>query len=90
MNNQGCVAEKKPAITKAFERLLQVTDECASCIQALEGRISPILKLLPTVAGESPKRPSTDVQLADAINDLSDKIAHIRDHAQDITARVEL
>ena len=92
MNNQGCVAtpSKVTAITKSFEGLLKVIDECTLEVQTLEGRINPILKLMPTATGDTAKRPSTDVQLADALNDLSDRVAHIRDHVQDIIQRVEL
>ncbi|HRZ15757.1 MAG TPA: hypothetical protein P5110_09645 [Candidatus Omnitrophota bacterium] len=92
MNNQGCVATptKVTAITKSFENLIQVIDECTLSVQTLEGRINPILKLMPTAPGDTAKRPSTDVQMADALNDLSDRIARIRNHVQDLIQRVEL
>ena len=92
MNNQGCVATpaKVTAITKSFENLVRVIDDCTLYVQTLEGRISPILKLMPTAPSDCAKRPSSDVQLADAINDLSDRVAHIGNHVQDLIQRVEL
>jgi len=84
-------AVKQPEVLASMERLSSVVDDCMHSVQDLENKISPVLRMVPTAPGnEKPKRAVSSVHLAEAIDNIVERLEIIRDHTREVIGRVEV